>query len=112
MLKLEIKGLGPVPSFKNSKQIVTNRRTGKPFIMSNPKKKKWMDAAIHSLECQLRILFPTIEGETHGAWQKRLLTALLLPLDDCWEQMLPGNQEVVLVPKGQEGCLITMERIR
>lgn len=71
-----------------------------------------MDSAIHSLGCQLRILFPTEEGETLGEWQKRLLIASCLPQDDCWEQMLPGNQNVILVPKGEEGCEIILERIK
>lgn len=112
LLKLEIKNLGAVPSFKNSKQIAFNRKTRRPFICTDKKKKQWMESAIHSLECQLRILFPTAEGETLGEWQKRLQTASFMPLDDCWEQMLPGNQDVVLVPKGSEGCEIVLERIK
>lgn len=112
MLKLTIQGLGPVPSFKNTKQIVWNKRTRRPMIITDPKKKRWMDAACHSFESQLRILFPITEGETHGEWLKRLQTACVLPQDDCWEQMLPGEQGVELVPKGQEGCIVALERIK
>lgn len=41
---------GQTPSQKNSKQIFTNRRTGKPFITSNNRVKDWQTSAAWQLK--------------------------------------------------------------
>src|SRR5690606_30714465 len=108
---LKIEGIGPVPSFKNGKQISLNKKTGKRFLRTDSKKKEWMEKAIDLLECQLRGYFPIIEGETHGEWQKRLQTVLLCLQDDCVQRMLPGEQNVEKVEKGKEGAIIKIEQL-
>lgn len=108
---LQIQNLGPVPSFKNHKSIFRNKRTGKSFIASDPKKKKWMESVIQSFVYQLSGLFPTKDRETHGECQKRLLTASSLPLDDSLAWMIPGRQGVKKVNKGEEGSIIIIQKI-
>jgi hypothetical protein len=116
-ISLSVTGLGPVPSFKNSKMICGLKRInhnlwkGQPFLITNPKKKDFMEKAINQLEFQLRGLFPINEGETHGEWQKRLQTASWQLSDDSLHHMLPGPQNVRFVNKGQEGAEITIEPI-
>lgn len=105
-LILEVAGLGSVPSFKNTKKIVRNRRTGVPLIITDPKKNAWMDSAINQFESQLRIAYPIRDGETVGEWQKRLRIVLWQLLDDSHKEMLPGNQDVEYVEKGDEGATI------
>lgn len=105
-LILEVSGVGSVPSFKNTKKIVRNRRTGVPLIITDPKKKAWMDLAINQFESQLRIAYPIRDGETVGEWRKRLQTALWQLLDDSHREMLPGDQNVEYVEKGGEGATI------
>lgn len=43
---------GQTPSQKNSKQILTNRRTGRPFISSNERVKAWQASAQAELIAQ------------------------------------------------------------
>lgn len=54
---MEIKITGQVPAQKNSKNIVYNRATGKPFIMSNANVKSWQNSAAMEL-LALRIKEP------------------------------------------------------
>lgn len=51
--------LGDVPSLKNSKQIFTNRTTGKPFITSSNNSKVWQAEAKRQLQEQFRGLSVT-----------------------------------------------------
>lgn len=44
--------LGNVPSKKNSKRIVTNRSTGKPFIISSKIHESWHTTAIPEMKKQ------------------------------------------------------------
>ena len=108
-LCLKIHGIGPVPSFKNTKKII-RLPNGKPCIVTDPVKKQWMDKAIDQLECQLRGMFPIGEGETHGEWQKRLQIVWWQLLDDSLNHQLPGNQNVKRVDKGAEGCEIVITK--
>jgi len=45
---------GQVPSQKNSKQILINRKTGKPFIASNDRVKQWQQSAQLQLKRQFK----------------------------------------------------------
>lgn len=52
---LQIVILGQVPSQKNSKSIVYNKATGKPFIMSNKNVKAWQnDTDIQLLKYRIK----------------------------------------------------------
>jgi single-stranded DNA-binding protein len=99
-IRIEIVGLGPVPSFKNSKLITRGR------LITSPAKQQWMERCIRLIESQLSIAFPIAAGETPGAWRKRLRTAWCLPLDDSLAWMIPGSQSVEIVEPGKEGAII------
>lgn len=111
---LLIQGMGHVGSFKNQKTPIPYRtRSGKIAYrpMTRPKYKKWMEAVITSFVSQLSGLYPTAEGETYGECRRRLLTASSLPLDDSLDWMIPGQQDVRFVNKGEEGAIIIIEKI-
>ena len=80
-----------------------------PFIMTDPKKKQWMEKAINQLECQLHGLFPIRDGETDGEWRKRLQTVLWQLSDDSLKEMLPGEQNLKQVAKGEEGAIVRID---
>lgn len=114
-IELTVTGLGHCPSFKNTKMICGLKQIkpglwkGKPFLITDSKKKKWMEAATNQLLSQLRGWCRIKEGETHGEWQKRLQTALWTLSDDSIRNMIPGQQRVKKVENGEEGCLIEIE---
>lgn len=47
---VEITLTGQTPSQKNNKQIQTNRKTGKPFIASNSRVKRWQRDMLDELQ--------------------------------------------------------------
>lgn len=129
-ITLRIQGLGPVPSFKNKKMLFLAlskqtwiglqradyyqaRKTLARCIMmiTNPKKHEWMEQAIRSIVSQLRGLFQISEDATPGECPKLSLMYASLPLDDSLDWMIPGAQSVQRVAKGEEGCIITIEKI-
>lgn len=104
IITLEIKGLGHVPSFKNMKRICGNR------LITNPKAKKTMDRIKASFALQLRSAFQTTGFATSTVDLQQFLTACV-PRDDCWQVIPEITVRAVKVPKGQEGAVITIERI-
>ena len=80
------------------------------MLITDPKKKKWMEAAIAQIMDQLRSVCDgtcQIDGDgTHGEWQKRLPIVLSTLSDDSIFNMIPGEQSVDVVEKGDEGVLI------
>jgi hypothetical protein len=113
-IALTITGMGHIISFKNKKRGgIGRRKDGTTFAMAwTPRNvKEWMEQVIQHLESQLHGLFPIREGETVGECRKRLLTAQSLPLDDSLDWMITGQQSVKVVPKGQEGAIIVIEKI-
>jgi hypothetical protein len=105
VIRLVIAGLGHVPSYKNRKLMCRGK------LITDPAKKEWMERAIRSIEFQLHGMFPTAAGVMRVVCPKRLPTALCLPLDDSWEWMIPGQQNVKRVALGSEGCEITIEKL-
>ena len=115
-LKLRIDGLGHVPSFKNNKMIVpikrfnttTRKMTVRPTLIANPKRQKWMQAAIQSLVSQLQSECQTTAGETSTETFPQSLTAWCSQFDDSrqWIDRLQVNVEVV--EKGKEGADILL----
>jgi hypothetical protein len=111
-LRLKIVGIGNVPSFKNTKKIITIRQRGKkprPSLITDPKKKAWMEEAIGQLESQLRGWFQIAAAGMPGAWLRRWQTVSSALEDDSIYHMLPGEQRVRRVAKGEEGCEILIE---
>ena len=107
-MRLEIKSIGEVPSFKNSKVIVRPKGR-RAMLMTQPVKRKWMDAASALFESQLRSFIrakgiPTLTGE-----QLLCSIATLLPLDDSRKWMAVLNVSWRQVSKGCEGAEVDIE---
>lgn len=115
-LLLKIRGLGPVPSFKNSKSIGGLRRQkdgtwkGNPTLRTKPESKLWMDRAIRVLESMLFSESATRGFGTTRACLKRF-AMLLLPPDDCWEDLEIGSVKTILVEPGEEGVDLLIESV-
>lgn len=108
-IMLAVKGIGNCPSFKNRKRAILDSNTGKMRTLTEPKTKQWMNQCINQFELGLLTALAIREGETVGAWRKRLQIALLPLQDDCWKNMLPGDQNVKMVEQGMEGVEVELE---
>jgi hypothetical protein len=104
IVTLEIMNLGPVASFKNAKRICGNR------LITRPDVKSWMTKATQSFVSQLVSLCRTKEGGTTTECCQRFLT-VSLPLDDCWTEVEIGTVKTFLCLPGQEGAIITIQRL-
>lgn len=104
-IQLAVKNQGHIPSFKNKKRIARNR------LITDPKTRKWMDGCIQSFESQLFLKSQTIAGVTSMVAPPLSLIVSSLPLDDSrqWISELLIVSEVV--PRGEEGAEITIEKI-
>lgn len=70
-----------------------------------------MESAIKSIASQLRGMFPIEEGVMRGECLKQSPTVSFPLFDDSTDYMIPGQQNVVFVPKGEEGATITIQKI-
>lgn len=109
---LEIRGLGHVPgNFKNRKRAILDRHTGKMRTLTDPKVKKWMDKAAHSIASQLHLrCLIDVRGI---ATDQQLLSwiQLSMPLDDSLVWIELGYVRGQRVKKGEEGAVITIEKL-
>lgn len=109
-LHLTVTGLGHVPGFKNSKKIIRNPRTKALMIVSDAGLKKRMDAITQSFVSQLRSASATASDATQtGAPPPSLM--LSLPRDDNWTWIPELVVTATLVPRGEEGAEILIERL-
>lgn len=97
-IRLVVRGIGPPPSFKNNKVI------GRKRLFTNPKYRKWMDAAELGLESQLWCEFLTRGGVTSTGQQLLSWIASSLPEDDCCSIVSKLEVTVEYVAKGNEGA--------
>jgi len=104
-IRLSIRGLDHVVSFKNSKMIARGR------LITDPKKQKWMERCTLSFEHQLRSEFQTRGIEITTGPSALSLIALLLPLDDSRKWIPKHSADTQLVSKGEEGADILIEVI-
>lgn len=104
-LTLEIKGLGHVPSFKNRKRIC-----GKRLVVQKDIGER-MDRMVRALEFALLSSFRTTVEGTWTAQQLRSWMRSFVPEDDCWKFVAEVHLTSAKCMKGQEGCVITIERI-
>jgi hypothetical protein len=116
ILTLEIRGLGPVVSFKNSKVLlVKNPKTGeplkRPMLVTKGEYKKQMRKIVESFVLQLLCASQTIIDGTGTALLRRSLIASLLPEDDSLNEIPEFHVYVERVEEGQEGALIEIQRI-
>lgn len=128
---LELKGLGPVPSFKtgkrafawiDSKSSVAITHNGEIYLRKRglkamarpitlPEHMEWKEKATSLIESQLRSALATIGAGIQTAASARSLIATLLPLDDCWTNFRALRIESELCAPGQEGASIMIERL-
>lgn len=101
-VRLELR-LGPVPSFKNRKRIAGKR------LVTDRRVKRWMQAAISSLESQLLCAFRTSALTTPTVAPLPFWIASSLPKDDCWRYVRELTVKTDLCEPGQEGVTITIE---
>ena len=108
-ITLRVVGRGHVPSFKNTKSLFLNRKTGKQFIATAPEKREWMDKITLDFELQLRSAIRTIDRETSMAAFRLCSIASLQRFDDS-HQWIPQIQIcAVKCAPGEEGATITLE---
>ncbi len=108
-MKILIKGMGHVPSFKNNKRAILDTRTGRMRTMTDAKTQAWMKRAILVLESQLRSLLVTdVTGTVTGLIQPCKI-ASSVPLDDCLDWIPEHSVSVRTVSKGEEGAEILIE---
>ena len=104
-IKLEIKGLGHVPSFKNNKMLTRGR------LITNPKRQKWMDQCIQLIESQLNFRIPINEDGTLMGQQVLSWIACNVPLDDSRQWIPELHISSRSCDKGEEGATILIERL-
>lgn len=104
VLKLSIKGLGHVPSFKNSKMLTRGK------LITKPERQQWMENATRLIESQLRCLSAT-EG-TGTQTVRSLLSSIALcgPFDDsvAW---IPEIHIRVKRVSQDEGAIVEIEEM-
>ena len=103
-IKLKIRGIGHVPSFKNSKMIAHGR------LITDPKKQDWMEQCVALMIAQLSSMCPTTETGTLTAQSLRSWIATSLPLDDSCKWIESVSVIWLKVPKGKEGASVMLTR--
>jgi hypothetical protein len=116
ILTLEIRGLGPVVSFKNQKVLITkNPKTkqplDRPMLVTKGEYKKQMRKIVDAFVSQLLCASQTINGGTGTARLRQSLIASLLPEDDSLTDCPELHVYVEYVEPGEEGALIEIQRI-
>lgn len=110
---LEVRG--GVPSFKNSKMLITRDPRGrplrKPMLITKPELQQRMEAITESLRYQLLSAFKTADGVILMGQPLRCLIALSTPDDDCWTRIPVLKITAELCDPGEEGATITIKRI-
>ena len=103
-LVLVIRNLGHAPAFKN-KKIICGKR-----LITAPKARLWMERATQDLYSQLKSLFQTKDDATSTEpWQLSAMSSW--PLDDNWKVIPHITVKVRVVEKGEEGAIVTIEKI-
>lgn len=115
ILTLEIKGLGPVVSFKNSKVLIAKGKGGRPLprpmLVTKAEYKRQMQKIVESFVSQLLCASQTMPSGTGTARWRRSLIVLSLPADDSLNDVPEIHLNVEYVDKGEEGALIQIQRI-
>ncbi len=107
-LRLVVQFGEEVPSFKNSKMIITRPR---PRLITKPERQKWMQKAILVIESQLRSWLLTTGTETQTGLIPLSKIASSLPLDDSLKWIPSHSVSWRRVKKGEEGAIIEIERL-
>lgn len=109
---LELKGT--VPSFKNSKMLITKSPQGRPLqrpmLITKPEFQELMEQITESFRSQLLSAIQTGSGEILTAQQRRSLIALCVPDDDCWTRII-DLRIVSALDAENPGATITLQRL-
>ncbi|HEU4345894.1 MAG TPA: hypothetical protein VFU31_30450 [Candidatus Binatia bacterium] len=124
VIRLEIRGVDNIASFKNQKQIISlpikgsqkckecGKRDVRPMLITKPERQQQMKSITESLESQLYSALATTGLEITMAPIPLSKIASLLPLDDSRQWIPELCVSTLLVAKGEEGADITIERIK
>jgi hypothetical protein len=110
-IRLQVRGLGHVISFKNKKRAILDRHTGKMRTMTEAKAQEWMKRCVQAFESQLICAYQTTEGAMPMARSRRSWIAWSVPQDDSVTWIPEEMIRVVRVAKGEEGADILIERL-
>ena len=122
-VRLKVRGVENVASFKNSKEIIQlpikgsqkcsgcGKRPGRPMLITKKERKQQMDAITASFESQLRCELATRGIATLTGRSLLCSIASWVPLDDSRKWIVEINVSSLPVAKGDEGADITIERI-
>lgn len=105
-IRLTIRGLAHVPSFKNLKRV-----SGQG-LFTKPRAAEWMRQCTDSFALQLLCAFRTRENATPMGRSRPSWIASVVPLDDSVQWIVEETIRVVKVAKGEEGADILIEPMR
>lgn len=119
-IRLEVKGLGHIPSSKNSKMILGLRPVpgkpklwmGTPFIGTKTEYKKVMEEMVQSFLSQLISVSQTSLAGIQTTPLTPSSIASLLPENDSWLWIRNHRVSCQKVARGEEGATITIVRIK
>lgn len=123
-IRLEVRGVENIASFKNSKEMITlpikgspkcpgcGKRPGRPLLITKPERQQQMKSITESFVSQLYSALATNGVEITMAPIPLSKIASLLPLDDSRQWISEHCVSTLLVAKGEEGADIVIERIR
>ena len=105
LIKLSIRGLGHVPSFKNMK------RASRKGLFTEPRAKRWMQGCADSFALQLLSAYQIEKLAMPTAPSRPCWIALSVPLDDSVKEIVEERIRVEFVEPGQEGADVTIEAV-
>jgi hypothetical protein len=105
-IRLVIRGLTHVPSFKNSKQLIGGHP---PRLITKPERKQWMDRCEASFVSQFISLYQTTESVMPMVRSRRSWIACVAPLNDSVKNIPELHVYVKRVKKSDEGAVILIE---
>lgn len=108
-MKLVVKNMGHVPSFKNRKRAILDRKTGKLRTLTERKTARWMERCTNDFVSQLHSMLATVAAAMGTEHCPRSLIASLLPLDDGIAWIPEIHLHTVYVDPGDEGAEIEIE---
>jgi hypothetical protein len=105
-IRIEIKNLGPIPSFKNRKRVAGKR------IVTDPEVQHWMELCTQSIMLQLNSEYlRQVKGKMRITKPLPVWIAENMPLDDSISWIPNLTITTTVVPEGQEGATITYTKI-
>lgn len=125
MTRLELFFPNPVPPKKNSKQIFTNRSTGKPFITASKRYKEWESTELQNLEkhnlqiispCRMTLTFFPPNRRAYDMGNKResiqdLLVKAGILEEDNFKILQQSTDSVKPVNKDKPGVHVLLETL-